>query len=209
MLDPERLRGVEAGIEYRSGGIGLSVTGFINRLSDAIANVTLGHGPGIFPGVGFVAGDFRQRQNIDSVTSRGLELSGDAHRGPWSLRLDASYRDPRVKADGPAAPLDRSRPAQTAKFVMAASLRWERENRSASVIVQHLGAQYDDDLNQRRLPSATTVGAFIAWPVARRIQLIGRAENILGKTVVGGIGSDGTIERATPRTVWVGVRFAQ
>ena len=55
-LAPERLEGVEAGLELRPApGARIGVTLFANRLDDAIANVTLGQGPGVFPGVGFVA----------------------------------------------------------------------------------------------------------------------------------------------------------
>ena len=54
-LNPEKLAGAEAGAEYAHGEVRLSLTGFVNRLKDAIANVTLGQGPGVFPGVGFVA----------------------------------------------------------------------------------------------------------------------------------------------------------
>src|SRR5207253_627391 len=61
-LDPERLAGAEAGIEYTRGPVQLSATAFVNRLKDAIANVTLGRGPGNFPGVGFVpaGGTYRE-----------------------------------------------------------------------------------------------------------------------------------------------------
>ena len=64
LLDPERLAGVEAGARYRGPVLSLSATAFANRLQDSIANVTLGQGPGVFPGVGFVAagGQYRQRQ---------------------------------------------------------------------------------------------------------------------------------------------------
>src|SRR3954452_17522464 len=50
-LKPEKLAGAEAGAEYAHGEVRLSLTGFVNRLKDAIANVTLGQGPGLFPGV--------------------------------------------------------------------------------------------------------------------------------------------------------------
>jgi outer membrane receptor protein involved in Fe transport len=207
LLDPERLRGIEGGLQYSSPGIDLSATVFANRLSHAIANVTLGHGPGNFPGVGFVAGVFRQRQNIDAVEVRGVELSGSARRGPWAVRLDASYSDPRVEADGPAAALDGLRPAQTPKLAISGSIGWERNRRALSVVVQHVSAQYDDDLNLRRLRPATTIGAFAAWPVNRRVQLIARAENLFDATVMAGVADDGTVERATPQTFWIGVRF--
>ena len=207
LLDPERLRGIEAGAQYRRGGFGVSVTAFANRLSDAIANVTLGHGPGTFPGVGFVAGDYKQRQNIDRLTVRGIELSADARSGPWFVRADSSYSVARVGASGSAAALDGLRPAQTPRLTIGTSFGWSSGRRSASVLIEHVGAQYDDDLNRRRLPPATTVGAFVAWPIGRRFDLTARGENLLGARVVASIGDDATVERARPRTLWLGVRM--
>ena len=104
-LDPERLAGAEAGIEYARGPLRLSLTAFVNRLSDAIANVTLGQGPGTFPQVGFVAagGAFRQRQNVDAVKVRGVEASAGWTRGPWAVRAGASFTHARMQASGAAA----------------------------------------------------------------------------------------------------------
>jgi hypothetical protein len=34
-----------------------------------------------------------------------------------------------------------------------------------------------------------------------------RAENLTNALVIAGIGSDGSIERATPRTLWIGLRL--
>jgi vitamin B12 transporter len=208
LLHPERLSGAEAGLRYERGGIGLSLTAFVNRLSDAIANVTLGHGPGIFPGVGFVAGTYRQRQNIHAVKVRGVEASGEAKRGLWSLRLGASFTDARVDAKDVAAELDGLRPAQTPRVTLTGEVGWHDGKRAASIFVRHVGVQYEDDLNQRRLRPATTIDAFLAWPLAKRLQLVARGENLLDQTVIAGIGDDGTVERATPRTVWIGVRLS-
>lgn len=207
-LDPERLAGAEAGVRYSSGGIDLSLTGFANRLSGAIANVTLGHGPGIFPGVGFVAGDYRQRLNIDSVKVRGIEASGEARSGPWSLRLGASYSDAEVAAHGTAAALDGLRPAQTPRLMLTGGVVWESGGRAASLLVRHVGPQFEDDLNRRRLSPATTFDAFAAWPITERLQLIARGENLLDETVMATLGDDGSVERAAPRTFWIGLRFA-
>jgi vitamin B12 transporter len=206
LLDPERLRGIEAGAHYRRGGFGVSVTAFANRLSDAVANVTLGHGPGIFPGVGFVAGDYKQRQNVDRLTVRGMELSADARRGPWFVRADSSYSVATVRASGSAAALDGLAPAQTPRLTVSAGFGWSSGRRTASVLIEHAGSQYDDDLNRRRLPPATTIGAFVAWPIGRRFELTGRAENLFNARVAAGAADDGTIERATPRTLWLGLR---
>jgi outer membrane receptor protein involved in Fe transport len=208
LLDPERLAGAEAGIRYRRGGLELELTGFLNRLSDAIANVTLGHGPGLFPGVGFVAGDFSQRQNLHAINVQGIEASGELARGPWMIRAGASFTHARVDATGAAANLDGLRPAQTPNLVLTGEVGWHDGARAVSLLVRRIGAQYEDDLNTQRIRPATTVDAFVAWPLTRRLQLIARGQNLLGETVIATLGSDGTIERATPRTLWLGFRLS-
>ena len=80
---PERLNGVEAGLDWRPApALRIGATPFANRLDDAIANVTLGQGPGIFPGVGFVAGAYRQRQNLRAIASRGVEIDAQLRARP-------------------------------------------------------------------------------------------------------------------------------
>ena len=206
-LKPETLAGAEVGLRLQRGLLDFELTAFANRLSNAIANVTLGHGPGTFPGVGFVAGEFRQRQNLDSLRVRGIEASAEITRGPWSLGFGASFTHARVEAGGPAAGLDGLRPAQTPNLVLTGALHWQDRGRAASLLIRHVGAQFEDDLNRHRLPAATTVDAFLAWPVTKRLQLTARGENLLDEQVVAGIGEDGTVERATPRTLWFGLRL--
>ena len=208
-LDPERLAGAEGGLDYSHGRLRISVTGFVNRLSDAIANVTLGEGPGTFPGVGFVGagGTYRQRQNIDAVKVHGIEASVRWTSGPWSLGAAASWADARVSADGAAAPLDGLRPAQTPKFAGTLAGGFDDNGKSAELVLRRVGAQYEDDLNSRSLKGATTLDASGAWPLTRRLQLVVRAENLFDTLVIAGIGGDGAVERATPRTLWLGVRL--
>jgi outer membrane receptor protein involved in Fe transport len=208
-LDPERSAGAEAGVEYRRTGLTASLTAFANRLKDAIANVTLGHGPGMFPQVGFVGagGNFRQRQNVDAVKVRGIEASAQWARGPWSVRVGASVTRARMQASGAAAFLDGLRPAQTPNLSATLAAGWERDGKGAEIALHRVGAQYEDDLNTRRLKGATTIDAFASWPVTRQVQLVARGENITNALVVAGIGGDGAVERATPRTLWIGVRL--
>lgn len=208
-LDPEQLRGAEAGVDYRHGGVSLSLTAFANRLSGAIANVTLGEGPGVFPGVGFVAagGEFRQRQNLDAVVAKGVEFSTELKRGAWSAGLGASFVDSKVDADGAASPLDGLRPAQTPRLSLTGSIGWEKGRKAAVLTIRHSGNQFEDDLNQRKMPAATTVDAFGSWPLLRNLDLVLRGDNLFNDQVVAGIGGDGAIERAAPRTIWLGVRF--
>jgi outer membrane receptor protein involved in Fe transport len=208
-LDPERLVGAEAGAEYARGPFRLSLTGFVNRLKDAIANVTLDQGPGNFPGVGFVAagGTYRQRQNVDAVNVRGAEASAEWSSGPWALSAGASVTHARMEASGAAGFLDGLRPAQTPKFAGRLSANWQDGAKGAEVAFRRVGAQFEDDLNTRTLKAATTVDASVSWPMTRGLQLVARAENLTNKLVMAAVNGDGSIERATPRTLWIGLRL--
>jgi outer membrane receptor protein involved in Fe transport len=207
LLDPERLAGAEAGLRYHRGALSMSLTGFVNRLSNAIANVTLGHGPAVFPGVGFVAGEFSQRQNLRAIDVRGIEASGELSRGPWTFRAGASFTHARVESTAAGANLDGLRPAQTPNLVLTGEAGWHEGAKAVSLTIRRVGAQFEDDLNTQRMRPATTIDAFVGWPLTNRLQLIARAENLLDETVVATLGSDGTIERATPRTLWIGFRL--
>jgi outer membrane receptor protein involved in Fe transport len=208
-LKPEKLAGAEAGAEYAHGEVRLSVTGFVNRLKDAIANVTLGQGPGVFAGVGFVptGGTYRQRENVDAVKVRGIEASAAWSRGAWLVQAGMSWTHARMEASGAAAFLDGLRPAQTPGFAATLAFGWEQGGKGAQIVLRRVGTQYEDDLNTRVLRPATTVDAFASWPLTRRLQLIGRAENLFDRLVMAGVNSDGSIERATPRTLWIGLRL--
>ncbi len=208
-LKPEKLAGAEAGAEFVHGGLRLTATGFVNRLKDAIANVTLGEGPGIFPGVGFVGagGTYGQRQNIGAVDVRGIEAGADWTSGPWHLGAGLSLTHARVHDRGAAQQLDGLRPAETPRVAATLSAGWQKLGKSFDVVVRRVGAQFDDDLNTRTLKAATTLDASAAWPLSRRVQLVARVENLTDALVEAGINGDESVERATPRTLWLGVRL--
>jgi outer membrane receptor protein involved in Fe transport len=208
-LKPERLAGAEAGVEHSHGPLRLSLTGFVNRLSNAIANVTLGQGPRTFPGVGFVpaGGTYLQRQNVDAVKVRGVEASASWTQGPWLAQAGLSWTHARIEASGAAAFLDGLRPAQTPNFAATLSAGYDSDGRGAQIVLRRVGAQFDNDLNTQRLKPATTIDAFASWPITKRVQLVARGENITNKLVMAGINGDGSVERATPRTLWIGLRL--
>ena len=209
-LSPERLQGAELGIEFRPAPtVRLGATVFDNKLEDAIANVTVARGPGNFPGVGFVsaAGFFRVRQNLDAIRSRGVELDGEATLGRWRLAASYALTDARVRASGLAAPLDGLRPAQTPRHTASGSIGWSGRPFAASATVRYVASQFEDDQNSRRLDDALTLDARVAVPLRKGLALEARAENLTDTRVEAAISADGVIERATPRTLWLGVRF--
>lgn len=208
-LDPEKLAGAEAGARFDKGPYSVSVTAFANRLSNAIANVTLSEGPGIFPGVGFVGagGLYRQRMNLDSIAVQGVELSARWAQGSWWAAAGASFADAKVRASGPAAALGGLRPAQVPRTAATVQGGWSNRHWEASATLRRVGNQYEEDLNRLRLPPATTLDVFGAVSLGRQLQLVARAENLFDEQVVAGLDNDGTTERATPRTLWIELRL--
>ncbi len=211
-LSPERMRGIEAGVDYRPLSTArASITVFANRLDDAIANVTVARGPGLFPGVGVVsaAGEFRQRRNLDAVVSRGIEFDASLSLRAWSLDVGYAFSDARVRASGAALALDGRRPAQTPRHSGSATLGWKAgEAARATLTARYVGSQFEDDLNSQSLRRALTFDAAATVPVTRWLSVEARAENLGDARIEAGVTSDGIVERATPRTLWIGLRVA-
>lgn len=91
-LTPEKLKGVEAGIDFSPvPGLTFSATGFINRLDDAIANVTLTN-----------VANTRERQNVDRITAKGIELTAIGRVGDFLLSASYAYSHSSVHAPGMA-----------------------------------------------------------------------------------------------------------
>lgn len=206
-LKTERVRGIEAGIGWQPfEGAKLSTTLFTNQLEDAIANVTIARGPGVFPGVGFVsaAGVFRQRQNLDAIRSNGVEIDASVTAGDWRAQASYAYTDAVVRSSGIATNLNGLRPAQVARHNASATLGWK----GASLTARYVGPQFEDDQNLRRLRSAVTLDGALNLPLTRGLGLSLRAENITTSRIEAGISATGVIERASPRTFWFGLRWA-
>ncbi|AUW60298.1 TonB-dependent receptor [Sphingobium sp. SCG-1] len=192
-LGLEKLKGVEIGADLTPlAGVTLGATAFYNRLGNAVANVTLGT-------------NLRQRQNVDAIVAKGIELTASVRSGRWSLLGSYAYSHATVKAPGKA--FDGLVPAQSPRHAASAKVAWEPvERASLSTTVRYVSRQYEDDLQTDVLPGAITVDAFAQLPIGAHAAIVGRAENIFDKAVVTrNVG--GSIDLGTPRTLWIGVRF--
>lgn len=211
LLKPETSVGIDGGIDVAlTDGLKASATAFVERLDDAIANVTIARGPGTFPGVGFVsaAGSYRRRENLDHIGSRGLELGLDAHRGPFSAHLSYALVDARVHSSGIATPLNGLRPAQVARHNAAATIGWSGwHGIDLSLTGRAVSAQFDDDQNLRKLKGALTLDGHAAIALTHRLSLDLRAENIFDRRIETALSGDGILEIAAPRTLWIGLRL--
>ena len=100
------------------------------------------------------------------------------------------------------------RPAASPQISASGTLAWNTARVGGGVTLRHFGAQYDDDQNLRRIAPATTLDATARVTIARGISVELRAENLTDTLVVSGVSADGLIDRAQPRTFWLGLRWA-
>ena len=212
-LEPERLKGAEVGVDFRPASqVRLGVTAFVNRLDNAIANVTIGRGPGLFPQVGFVApgAAYRQRQNLSAIIARGLEAEAHVALAAWRLDASYAYTHSRVRAAGAAAVLNGLTPAQTPTHQASATIGWVPFPAAlVAVTGRYASGQFEDDLGIRTLNAAATLDAVIEIPVMRGIAFTLRGENLTDTLIESGISTSGVIDRGTPRTLWAGIRIAR
>lgn len=210
-LAPERLQGVELGLDYEIFTLRLGATVFWNQLDNAIANITLARGPGTFPGVGFVsaAGAFSQRQNLDAVEARGVEIEARADIRDFDLSAAYSYVDSKVSAGPGQAAVDGLRPAQVPRHFATGSIGWFPQGGDSGVnaTLRYIGSQFEDDLGLLRLDDALTLDARAAIRLNRNLLVELRGENLFDATVQAAISGPGIIERGTPRTIWLGVKL--
>jgi len=193
-LEPERLWGGEIGVDWDNGYTRLSATFFANHLSNAIANVTL-------------APNLNQRQNLDAIDSKGIEVSAEQDLGIARLRATYAFTDAKVDAAGVAAALDGRRPAQIAKHGGSLSLRSDMSGPfEGFATLRYIGRQNEDDLGLLRLGDALTLDAGVSYRFSDDVSIEARGENLTNELVPAAISSSGIVERATPRTLWIGAR---
>ncbi|RMF12418.1 MAG: TonB-dependent receptor, partial [Alphaproteobacteria bacterium] len=189
-------------------GSHLSFSVFAERLRNGIGNVTIGAGPGLFPDAGFVpaGGALRERRNIPRIRNLGFELGLDLALGAQSrLLVSGLHHGERIRRPPAGAKELRGlRVAQSPRTRFHAEVQhvlgrhWQ-----IGVTLDHLGAAFEDDLNRRRLPAATPIGAWLAYALAPNWKLRLVSDNLFDVRVIDRLDPTGLAHRARPR--WVGL----
>ena len=206
-LQPERLYGAEVGVGG-SGGVEWSVTGFYNRLNDAVINATVRKGPFLDPVEGFVpaGGTLFQRRNVDHIDAWGLEASARRDFGPVGVRLAADYTWARVDGGAAAPALTGLRPAETPRLSVTGALSWRPFERLTLLAqARYESARFDDDLNTRRLAPGGTADLRADVRLTRTVSVFAAAENLFDAAIQTGRTADNTVSYGPPRLVRVGV----
>ena len=139
-LRPETVFGSEAGIDWVGEGSSVRVTAFRNSMDNLITNVTLSSSPSSI---------VRQRANAAAALSRGVEAEFRKQWKDWSGEAKYLFADSRFLS-GP-------RISQVPKHQGSAELAYRHGGTLASAELRSFDYQFDDDLNQFRLPGFATV----------------------------------------------------
>ncbi|MGD9966089.1 MAG: TonB-dependent receptor [Hyphomonadaceae bacterium] len=204
-LAPERIAGIDFGIGGDHGAWSWQAGVFATRLQDAIVNVTLGAGPGVFPPGVFVpaGGAYRQRQNAGAIGAIGVEAEAQGvlneHLG-WRAALN--YTDAAFES-GPLAGL---RPAQSPEWSASAGFDWRMTDATTlSAALVHESTRFEDDLNSRDLNAATVLDLRAEQLLSAGVSAFAALDNALDAEVETAESGDGTESFGPPRAFRVGL----
>lgn len=210
-LKPEHLVGGEIGAEWQATEkLRLSGAAFVNRVEDAVGNVTIGLGPGTFNPGGFIprGGVLRQRQNIDVIIAPGFEITAEWQLLP-SVRLKASYlfTHPTIEEAADHA-IEGKLLAQTPEHVFTGGVEWNATAKwMANAQVRYSDRQFEDDQNSRVLAPFTTIDAGLNYAISANGSAAVRVENLLNTQIQTGRTADGVLSIGTPRLVTFQLRW--
>ena len=212
-LEPERLRGIEAGWSWTGDRAAVSATVFRNEIEDAIVNVTIAEGPGTFPRAGFVpaGGVLRQRRNAGTIEATGVEAEARvALSDALSLRAAAAFTAAEVDGGTAAPQLTGLRPAQAPRWSVVAGLDWRPTDRlGLAADLRWESDRFEDDLNSRVLEGAVTAGVRADWRLRPGVDLYLAADNLFDAEVEVAESATGVAGYGPPRTVRFGVRLSR
>ena len=166
-LVPETMTGGEVGADWTGENATFRVTAYRNALDNLITNVTLSSTPSQI---------VRQRANAAAAVSRGIETEFHQRFRDWSAEVSYLYVDARYSTD--------YRISQVPKHQGSAGVVYQHGGTIVSLDVRAFDYQFDDDLNQFRLPGYATV------------QLVGR------QRISGHLSAEAALENALDRTYY-------
>ncbi|WP_101749363.1 TonB-dependent receptor [Niveispirillum lacus] len=211
-LEPERMRGLEAGVRLTpGGGIIASASLFQVRLKNAVDNVVIQTTPGNNAALGvFVpaGGSLAQRRGLNRVRVWGLEADLS-----WqvtdTLRLGAAYlySDSEISDPGSITALKGKQLGQSPRHSGTLDATWTPlAPLTLRVQVRAAGRQFEDSRNLGRLDRYAVGDLYAAWALNSHLEAFATAENVTGERVETGRRSDGLTNIGPERQWLVGLR---
>ncbi len=199
-LRAERLTGGEAGASFAAFDKKLNVRGtfFWSEIVRPVANVTLSVTPALIT---------RQRQNLGSTRSRGVETEAEA-RITNSVSISGGYQflDATVLRFPANTSLEGLLIPQVPRHLMTFQVRYANPRRVTIAFQGRAGgAQFDDDQNQFRLNPYFTLDVLASRSLGRGVDVFGAFENLTGQRF--DIGRTPLLTIGPPLLARIGIRF--
>jgi outer membrane cobalamin receptor len=188
-LVPEGLIGVEAGVDWVGERTRASLTVFHNDLNNLVDNATISTSPTLI---------LRQRQNFPGAVSRGVEASITRRWRNWTGEAGYLYADSRLGSG--------ARIPQVPKNQGTAQMMYARKNTQVSFGVRAFSLQFDDDLNQFRLPGYAALQASANQGLGHGLSAVATVENLLDRSYLVALTPNPNI--GSPRLWRVGLRWS-
>jgi outer membrane cobalamin receptor len=164
-LMPEGLVGVEAGVDWTHEGTQVSLTLFRDDLENLIDNATLRITPALI---------LRQRSNFSGGFSRGIETNVLHHWIRWRAQAGYLFADARLTTG--------QRIPQVPKQQGTAQLTYGAKSTLISLGIRAFGPQFDDDLNQFKLPGYAALQFAAEQHLTKNLSALAAIENLLDRT---------------------------
>ncbi len=188
-LVPEGLTGVEAGVDWHSETNRVSATLFRNALSNLVDNATISTSPTLI---------LRQRANFANALSRGVELNAVHNWRHWSAEAGYLFADARL-ATGQRIP-------QVPKQQGTAQLTFTRKGTLISGGIRAFGLQFDDDLNQFKLPGFAALELNAQQKLTSKLYALASVENLLDRSYL--VALTPSPNTGSPRLWRIGLRWS-
>lgn len=188
-LLPEGLTGVETGVDWSRETTQVSFSLFRNELNNLIDNATLSTSPTLI---------LRKRENFPSALSRGLEANALHRWTHWTAQAGYMFADARL-ASGQRIP-------EVPKQQGTALLTYNWKSTLISGGLRAFGLEFDDDLNQYKLPGYAALGMTAQQRITKRLSALASVENLLDRTYLVALTPAPNI--GEPRLWLVGLRWS-
>jgi outer membrane cobalamin receptor len=188
-LVPERLVGVETGFDWIAENNRLSFTLFHDDLSELIANATISSSPTLI---------LRQRRNLSSGLSRGIETSYRYQWHNWAADVNYLFADARLT--------NGLRLAQVPKQQGTGGVTYAKDSTLVSVGLRAFGLQFDDDLNQFKLPGYAALQIAAQQRIHHNLYAQVAIENLLDRQYL--VALTPTPNIGAPRLWRIGLRWS-
>jgi iron complex outermembrane recepter protein len=196
-LSTESLWGSEGGLQLAVGPLVARATGFYNRMSDPVFNVTVPADDG---------STARMRQNLDRARVGGLELDAAWRAERWSTSVAYTFMDAVVTAAADHRDLIGRRLAQVPHHRATATVAFD-DPRLATIAVdlRYTSRQFEDDLNTLSMGAYVVVDAFARRRIARGLSAFVTGQNLFDADYL--VGRSGVDTVGAPRTLLGGISY--